>query len=54
MEILNNGFEDAMAVMVLPLKYRKFMRSINILERENREMECYEKLPSIKKKLRSA
>lgn len=38
MEILDQGFEDAMGVMHLPLKYRVTLRSTNLLERENREL----------------
>lgn len=35
MEILDSGFEDSMTVMILPEKYRKTLRTTNIIEREN-------------------
>lgn len=38
MKLLDEGFEDAMAVHALPLPYRKFTRTTNVLERENREL----------------
>lgn len=34
---LEDGFEDAMAVMALPEKYRKRLRSMNMQERLNEE-----------------
>ncbi len=37
MEILDNGFEDAMTVMYLPQNMRTALRTTNILERLNRE-----------------
>lgn len=38
MEILDNGFEDAMTVMCLPQYIRVAVRSTNIIERLNREL----------------
>lgn len=38
MEILNNGFEDAMTVMCLPEYIRTVLRSTNLIERLNREL----------------
>lgn len=37
-ETLDEGFEDAMNVMCLPLKYRITLRTSNLLERENQEL----------------
>ena len=36
---LKSGFEDAMAVMVLPDKYRRRLRTTNMQERLNEEIE---------------
>ena len=44
MKILAEGFEDAMNVMSLPLKYRKTLRTSNLLERENEEIRRREKV----------
>jgi transposase-like protein len=44
MEILDEGFEDTMAVMALPKKYRKSLRTTNLLERENEELRRREKV----------
>jgi len=44
METLDSGFEDAMAVMVLPWKYRKILRTTNLLERENEEIRRRERV----------
>ena len=38
MEILDEGFEDAMTVMMLPKYIRIALRTTNILERLNREL----------------
>ena len=38
MECLDEGFEDSMAIMALPKKYRISLRTSNIVERENREI----------------
>jgi hypothetical protein len=38
MKILDDGFEDAMAVMALPKKYRLVLRTTNLIERENEEV----------------
>lgn len=39
MEVLDNGFEDAMTVMLLPEEIRIPLRTSNHLERENGELE---------------
>lgn len=44
MEIFDDGFDDAMNVMCLPNKYRKSLRTSNILERENQEVRKREKV----------
>ena len=38
MTILEEGFEDVMAVMSLPEKYRKRLRTTNSIERLNQEV----------------
>lgn len=38
MQILENGFEDSMTVMYIPEYIRVVLRSINFLERFNREL----------------
>lgn len=38
MDALDKGLEDAMAVLALPKSYRKFTRTSNVIERENREL----------------
>lgn len=43
MEILDGGFWDAMNIMCLPFKYRKTLRTSNLLERENQELRKREK-----------
>lgn len=43
-ECLEAGFEDAMAVMSLPEKYRKRLRSTNMLERLNEEIRRRERV----------
>lgn len=47
MSILDEGFEDSMAVMALPVKYRISLRTSNIIERENREIRRREKVIQI-------
>ena len=44
MKILDEGFEDAMNVMSLPIKYRMTLRTSNLLERENQEIRRREKV----------
>lgn len=44
MNTLDEGFEDAMSVMCLPSKYRKSLRSTNLLERENQELRRRERV----------
>lgn len=41
---LEEGFEDAMAVMVLPEKYRKRLRTTNMQERLNEEIRRRERV----------
>ena len=38
MEILDNGFEDAMTIMMLPLEMQRPLRTSNFVERLNREL----------------
>jgi len=44
---LADGFEDAMAVMALPAKYRKRLRTTNMMERLNREIRRRERVIGI-------
>ena len=44
---LQEGFEDAMAVMSLPAKYRKRLRTTNMMERQNREIRRRERVIGI-------
>lgn len=44
MEVLDDGFMDAMNVMNLPYKYRQTLRTSNLLERENQELRKREKV----------
>lgn len=41
---LENGFEDAMAVMALPEKYRRRLRTTNMMERLNQEVRRRERV----------
>ena len=41
---MEGGFEDAMAVMALPEKYRKRLRATNVPERTNEEIRRREKV----------
>jgi len=41
---LENGFDDAMAVMVLPEKYRRRLRTTNMMERLNEEIRRRERV----------
>jgi len=54
MDRLENGFEDAMAVMVLPEPYRRRLRSTNILERLNLEIRRRERVIRIFPNVNSA
>lgn len=45
--ILENGFEDSMTIMALPLKYRQSLRTSNIIERENGEVRKREQIIKI-------
>ena len=45
--ILDTGFDDSMTVMALPLKYRKSLRTSNIIERLNREIRRRDKVIGI-------
>lgn len=47
MNILTEGFDDTMAIMNLPAKYRISLRTSNIIERENREIRRREKVIGI-------
>lgn len=53
-QTLDEGFEDAMTVMYLPMKYRQSLRSTNIIERENREIRKREKVIQIFPNVESA
>src|SRR5690606_23827760 len=44
MHILENGFEDATAVLALPEKYRKRLRTTNSVERLNEEIRRRERV----------
>lgn len=44
MQTLEEGFDEAMNVMCLPEKYRKSLRTTNIIERENQELRRREKV----------
>ncbi len=46
-ECLEAGFDDAMAVMALPEKYRKRLRTTNIQERLNEEIRRRERVVRI-------
>lgn len=44
MEVLDDGFMDAMNIINLPYKYRQTLRTSNLLERENQELRKREKV----------
>ena len=44
MKCLEDGFEDAMSVMVLPEKYRRRLKSTNMMERLNEEVRRRERV----------
>ncbi len=44
MEVLEKGFDDATAVLALPAKYRKRLRTTNPLERLNEEVRRRERV----------
>ncbi len=46
-DLLDDAFEDGMAIMSLPFKYRTTLRSTNLIERENRELRRRENVISI-------
>jgi len=46
-QTLDEGFEDAMTIMYLPMKYRQSLRTSNIIERENREIRKREQIIQI-------
>lgn len=46
-QILDEGFEDAMVIMMLPVKYRISLRTSNIIERLNREIRRREQVIQI-------
>ena len=47
MDCLDEGFEDAMTVMVFPVKHRKHLRTTNCIERLNRELKRRSKVIGI-------
>ncbi len=47
MAVLEDGFEDAMAVMNLPSKYRRRLRSTNALDKLNQEIRRRERVTRI-------
>jgi len=51
---LDEGFEDSMTIMHLPMKYRQSLRTSNIIERENRELRKREKVIQIFPNVESA
>ena len=53
-QVLDEGFEDAMTIMYLPMKYRQSLRTSNIIERENREIRKREKVIQIFPNVESA
>jgi len=44
LEVLEDGLEDAIAVLVLPAKYRRRLRTTNMLERLNEELRRRERV----------
>lgn len=44
MELLESGFDDAAAVLALPERYRKRLRTINSVERLNQEIRRRERV----------
>ncbi len=46
-QLLDEGFEDSMVIMMLPSKYRKSLRTSNIIERLNREIRRREQVIQI-------
>jgi transposase-like protein len=44
MDVLEAGFEDAIAVLELPERYRKRLRTTNSLERLNEEIRRHERV----------
>ena len=44
MDVLEEGFEDAIAVLELPERYRKKLRTTNCLERLNEEIRRRERI----------
>ena len=56
MTVLESGFDDVMAVMSLPLKYRKRLRTTNSIERLNEEIRRRERVirifPNVKSVIR--
>jgi len=53
-QTLDEGFEDSMVIMYLPMKYRQSLRTSNIIERENREIRKREKVIQIFPNIESA
>ena len=53
-QTLDEGFEDAMTIMYLPMKYRQPLRTSHVVERENREIRKREKVIQIFPNVESA
>lgn len=53
-QTLDEGFEDSMVIMYLPMKYRQSLRTSNIIERENGEIRKREKVIQIFPNVESA
>ena len=53
-QTLDEGFEDAMTIMYLPMKYSQSLRTSNIIEREKREIRKREKVIQIFPNIESA
>ena len=47
MQTLDQGFEDAIIALALPSKYRKVLRTSNMIERENAEIRRRERVIQI-------
>ena len=54
MECLEDGFDDAAAVLALPTKYRRRLRSTNMVERLIREVRRWERVIGIFPNMQSA
>ena len=54
METLENGFDDAVAVLALPERYRRKLRTTNMVERLNQEIRRRERVIRIFPNVESA